>query len=158
MYEACEKPGNCNVDQRSFKAYLARWMAATTVRAPFTYNALMPLLQSSAAAAVNTCTGGPDGNSCGLQWTTNAFDGSLGVGEQMSVLEVVQSLLTPTVAGPASANNGGTSKGNPSAGSGGTAPTGIQAGTITTADKAGAGILTILVVFAFVGGLWWMIT
>lgn len=158
MYEFCEKPGNCNVDQRSFKAYLARWMAATTVRAPFTYNALMPLLNASAVAAVNTCTGGPDGNSCGLQWTTGAFDGSLGVGEQMSVLEVVQSLLTQTVPGPASANNGGTSKGNPGAGTGGTAPTGIQTGTITTADKAGAGILTILVVFAFVGGLWWMIT
>jgi mannan endo-1,6-alpha-mannosidase len=158
MFEACEAPGNCNVDQRSFKGYLSRWMAATTVRAPFTYDALMPLLQSSATAAVKTCTGGIDGNSCGLQWTTGAFDGSLGVGEQMSVLETVQSLLSPTVRGPVSANNGGTSKGDPSGGTGGTTPTGIQTGTITTAEKAGAGILTILVVVGFVGGLWWMIT
>lgn len=158
MFEACEQPGNCDVDQRSFKGYLARWMAAATVRAPFTYPALMPLLQSSATAAINTCTGGPDGNSCGLEWTKNAFDGSLGVGEQMSVLEVVQSLLSPTVPGPVSANNGGTSKGDPSAGTGGTTPTGLQTGDITTADKAGAGILTIMVVVGFVGGLLWMIT
>lgn len=133
-------------------------MAAATVKAPFTYNALMPLLQSSATAAVKTCTGGIDGNSCGLQWTTNAFDGSLGVGEQMSVLEVVQSLLSPIVRGPVSANNGGTSKGDPSAGTGGTTPTGIQTGAITTSDKAGAGILTILVIVGFVGGLFWMVT
>jgi mannan endo-1,6-alpha-mannosidase len=158
MYEACEKPGNCNVDQKSFKAYLARWMAATTVKAPFTFNTLMPLLQDSASAAISTCTGGADGNSCGLQWTAKAFDGSLGVGEQMSALEVVQSLLTPTVPGPVSANNGGTSKGDPSAGTGGTAPTGIQTGAITAADRAGASILTILVVFGFVGGLWWMVS
>lgn len=157
MFEACEAPENCDVDQRSFKAYLARWMAATTVRAPFTYDVLMPLLQSSAVAAAHTCTGGADGNSCGLQWTTNAFDGSLGVGEQLSVLEVVQSLLTPVVPGPVNAHNGGTSKGDPSAGTGGTAPTGIQSKTITTADTAGASILTILVVVGFVGGLWWMI-
>ena len=157
MYEACEKPANCDIDQRSFKAYLARWMAATTVRAPFTYDTLMPLLQSSATAAIKTCTGGPSGNACGLQWTSSAFDGSLGVGEQLSVLEVVQSLLSPTVRGPVSAANGGTSKGNPSAGTGGTTPTGLQTKTITAADQAGAGILTLLAVGAFVGGLWWMI-
>lgn len=31
MYEVACEPGNtCNIDQQSFKAYLARWMAATT--------------------------------------------------------------------------------------------------------------------------------
>jgi mannan endo-1,6-alpha-mannosidase len=155
---ACESNGKCDVDQRSFKAYLARWMAATTIKAPFTRNQILPLLQSSAQAAIKTCTGGLDGNSCGLQWTTGAFDGSLGVGEQMSVLEVVQSLLIDTVPGPVGANSGGISQGNPSAGtSGEQGPTGLDLSTITMGDKAGAGFLTALVLLGVLGGAWWMV-
>lgn len=49
-------PKGCNVDQRSFKAYLARWMAATTKLVPWTKNEIMNLIQKSAIAAVKTCT------------------------------------------------------------------------------------------------------
>lgn len=111
MYEvACEENGKCNVDQRSFKAYLSRWMAATMVRAPFTRELLMPLLQTSAMAAARSCTGGADGQQCGLQWTTGAFDGSVGVGEQMSAMEVFQSNLMDLVPGPVTADTGGISQ------------------------------------------------
>lgn len=160
MYEvACETNGKCDVDQRSFKAYLARWMAATTQLAPFTYKQIMPKLQASATAAAQQCSGGATGNVCGLQWTKGtAYDGSFGVGEQISALEVIQSNLITKVAAPVTHNTGGTSKGNPSAGTGGdtTAP-GIQTGTITTGDKVGAGFLTTLVLVAVVGGAWWMV-
>jgi mannan endo-1,6-alpha-mannosidase len=54
---ACENNGKCDVDQHSFKAYLARWMAATTKMAPFTYDAIMEKLAPSAQAAAQQCSG-----------------------------------------------------------------------------------------------------
>jgi len=119
----------------------------------------MPKLQTSAQAAAAQCSGGDDGNQCGLRWTNGAtWDGSFGVGEQMSALEVIQSNLITKVAGPVTNKTGGTSKGNPSAGTGGdTAPNGIHTSTITTGDKAGAGFLTALILVGMVGGAWWMV-
>lgn len=71
---ACEPIDRCNIDQQSFKAYLSRWMAATTKWAPWTYDFIMPLLRSSAVAAAKQCTGGDNGRMCGLKWTeTSAF-------------------------------------------------------------------------------------
>ncbi|OCK79764.1 glycoside hydrolase family 76 protein [Lepidopterella palustris CBS 459.81] len=158
MYEvACEPNGKCDVDQRSFKAYLARWMAATTKVAPWTHDLIMPKLQASAQAAAQQCSGGTDGVTCGLQWTKGAvWDGSYGVGEQMSALEVIQSLMIDHVAGPLTNTTGGTSKGNPSAGSH-SETTPITFNTITAGDKVGAGFLTTLILIIILGGAWWMI-
>jgi mannan endo-1,6-alpha-mannosidase len=157
MFEvACESNGKCDVDQRSFKAYLARWMAASTKVAPWTGATLMPLLQKSAQAAVSTCSAGADGNQCGLRWTEGAInDGSMGVGEQMSVLEVVQSNLIGGVGGPLTNKTGGTSAGNYAAGSN-SDDNPIKFDEITTADKAGASILTLMVLSALFAGAWWM--
>ena len=159
MYEPyCEPQGSCNYDQRSFKAYLSRWMAATVVRAPFTYNQIMPLLQSSALAAAKICDGGADLTECGLQWYTGTNDGSFGPGEEMAALSVIQSNLIETVGGPVTAHTGGTSKGDPSAGTTtSVGPSGVATETITTADRAGAGILTALAIIAFIGGAWWLV-
>ncbi len=160
MYEvACEPNGKCDVDQRSFKAYLSRWLAATSKVAPWTADFIMPKLQASAQAAAAQCVGGDDGKQCGLRWTVGgAWDGSLGVGEQMSALEIIQSNLINTVSGPLNPDTGGISKGDPAAGSnsqGGDGPS--QLNTITTADKVGAGILTTLVLATILGGAWFMI-
>jgi mannan endo-1,6-alpha-mannosidase len=153
---ACEDNGKCDVDQRSFKAYLARWMAATTKVAPFTSTELLPILDSSSQAAVGTCSAGADGNQCGLRWSKGATnDGSMGVGEQMAVLEVVQGRLINQVPGPVTQNSGGTSKGDNNAGSNAD-DNPLQFDTITTGDKAGAGILTTLILVSLFGGAWWM--
>ncbi|KAI9809346.1 MAG: hypothetical protein M1825_002638 [Sarcosagium campestre] len=159
MYEvACENNGKCNVDQRSFKAYLSRWMAATTKVAPFTADFIMPKLRTSALAAAKTCTGGASGNFCGQKWTTGSFDNSMGVGEQMCALEVMQSNLIGTVAGPVTNKTGGTSKGDPSAGTGGdTVPDTLSSKSITTGDRVGAGFLTTLIIVGVIGGAAWMI-
>lgn len=158
MYEvACEPSGNCNVDQQSFKAYLSRWLAATTKVAPWTHDTIMPLLQKSAQAAALSCSGGSDGVTCGTKWTTGNWDGAYGVGQQMNALEVIQSNLIDKVSGPVGNKTGGTSVGNPSAGTGGDGnPTEPQS-IITTGDRAGSGILTALVLIGLVGGAWWMI-
>ena len=148
---ACEPNGNCDVDQLSFKAYLSRWMAATTKVAPWTSDQILPLLASSAQAAAQSCSGGNDGNVCGTKWTQAGWDGTSGVGQQMSALEVIQSNLIKKVAGPVSNSTGGTSRGNPSAGSGTTVHA-EPPSAITTGDKAGAGVLTAAVIVSLLGG------
>jgi len=159
MFEvACEPNHNCNTDQLSFKAYLARWMAATTKVAPWTSDHILPLLASSAQAAAQQCSGGSDGATCGTKWYVGStWDGTYGVGQQMSALEVIQSNLIQQVTGPVGNSTGGTSQGDPSAGTGGdSASTGAPGTTrhITTADKAGAGILTALFVVSTLGVAW----
>lgn len=148
---ACEPNGNCNVDQLSFKAYLSRWMAATTKVAPWTSDQILPLLASSAQAAAQSCSGGEDGNVCGTRWTQPGYDGTFGVGQQMSALEVIQSNLIKKVSGPVSNSTGGTSQGNPSAGTGVTVHV-EPPHAITTGDKAGAGVLTAVVLISLLGG------
>lgn len=94
MYEAaCEPYDRCNNDQFSFKAYLARWLAKTMILAPFTAKTIRPLLEASAIAAAESCSGGTDGVTCGTKWWVGGWDGTSGAGQQMSALEVVQSLL-----------------------------------------------------------------
>lgn len=151
MVEPCEA-GTCNVDQRSFKAYFARELAATAELAPFTHDAIMVHLKNSATAAIKTCTGGTTGTKCGLKWTTGANDGSIGVGEQMAVLEIVQSNMIDQAPGWASAVKGtGTSTGNVNAGGTAKNTDGTSTTVVTTADRVGAGFLTALVVCGVAG-------
>lgn len=130
--------------------------------APFTYDIIMPRLRASALAAAKTCTGGPNGTSCGLKWTDQKWDGSRGLGEQMSALEVFQSNLVHEVAPPVTGANGGTSRGNPAAGSGPNGDGSVSQGNIrtraiSTADRAGAGVLTTLFLAGVVGCTGWLV-
>jgi mannan endo-1,6-alpha-mannosidase len=99
----CEPTMLCNDDELSFKAYLSRFMWATTQMAPFTHGAVDTLLKSSAAAAAESCSGGTDGVTCGTKWYTDGWDGTFGVGQQLTALETIQGLLTdgtnPPIAG-----------------------------------------------------------
>lgn len=153
MYErACEIVNTCRVDQRSFKGYLGRWMAATTQMAPFTYNQIMTKLQASAVAAAKSCTGGAQQTTCGLKWTEEQWDHTTDLGQEMAALEVIQSNLISLVVPPVTQSDGGTSEGNPNAGSTQPSPKPhVATMPITTADKAGAGILTVLMMVT-IGG------
>ena len=96
MYERiCEMADKCNDDQRSFKAYVARWFAKASVMCPEVAFAVRPLLRASAAGAAKSCTG-EKGTTCGTKWYTGAWDGTKGPGQQMAALEVIQSLLVET--------------------------------------------------------------
>lgn len=155
---ACENNGKCDVDQRSFKAYLARFMGYTAIVAPWTRQYLDPLLKSSATAAVKQCSAGANGNTCGLRWVDNGKnDNMVGVGEQMSALEIVQALLYTTNPGPVTHSTGGISVSKPDAGS--DVPNSpITFNPITTGDKAGASILTLLILVGILVGAWWMVS
>jgi mannan endo-1,6-alpha-mannosidase len=159
MYEvACETNNKCDTDQLSFKAYLSRWMAATTKVAPWTYDTIISLLGTSATAAAEQCDGGANGRMCGLKWTNNAtWDGTQGVGQEMSALEVIQSNLIQQVKVPFTNTTGGTSVGNPNAGS--QSVTNPDENTpVTMGDRVGAGFLTTGVIAGVIGGAWWIIS
>jgi hypothetical protein len=56
---------------------------------------LVNYLQASAQAAAKSCLGRHDSIICGLKWylAENTRDGTWGVGQQLSALEMLQSLL-----------------------------------------------------------------
>ncbi|KAM0798484.1 glycosyl hydrolase family 76-domain-containing protein [Usnea florida] len=162
MYEvACEPVNTCDTDNYSFKAYLARWLVASIKYAPFIQTTVMPWIQASATAAAQQCSGGANGQMCGMKWTMGStWDGSQGVGQQMGALSVIQANLIDQVAVPVTNKTGGTSQGNAAAGGGGgisTSNPALSQDTITQGSKAGAGILTFLVLTSVMGCTWWMI-
>lgn len=154
MYEsACELEGNCSTDQTSFKAYLGRWMGDIAKIAPFTRDTIVKRLRPSAEAAAAQCTGGDTGTYCGAKWTTGSYDGTKGVGQQMSALEVVQVNLLDAVEGPLTDRTGGSSTGDSSAGTDKSDSSEIpnQLDAIVKRDKVGAGILTAVVAILIIG-------
>jgi mannan endo-1,6-alpha-mannosidase len=165
MYEvACEQAvtaaGTCDNDQLSFKAYFSRWLAATTKVAPFTSSTIMTWLSASAAAAAAQCDGGSTGAVCGEHWTAGStYDGTSGVGQQMSALSVIQANLISEAPNLVTNTTGGTSQGNAAAGT--TDSNRDSTGTVITpatgADRAGAGILTALVITGVIGGTGFMV-
>lgn len=180
---ACENTNNCNNDQKSFKAYLVRWMAATATVAPFTVGYVKQKLAASGLAAAQQCNGGATGTKCGLKWFQRSQnDGSTGPGQQMAALEAVQSNMlflsqpgnspaasqaspaaspqtsdsVPILRGPVTADTGGTSKGDPNAGTIPSTWSGKPGmGPIKAGDKAGAAFATMLLVgIISVCGVW----
>lgn len=89
--ETGETGRHCNLDQQSFKAYLARYMAKTAAMAPFTKDTITKYLTASAIGAAKSCSG--PSSTCGSKWYTGGYDGTSGVGQQLSALEVTQALL-----------------------------------------------------------------
>ncbi|KAK2747157.1 hydrolase 76 protein [Myotisia sp. PD_48] len=154
---ACEGNGKCNIDQRSFKAYLARWMAATIQLAPHTTGDLLPRIKASAKAAALQCNG--PGNACGHFWSKGAeYAGRSGVGEQMAAMEIFQINLLKPHMGPVDKDSG-TSKGDPSAGTGSRSGAAIAPPSqITSGDRVGAGFMTTVILLGIAGGAWWMLS
>ena len=157
---ACESVERCDLDEQSFKAYMSRWFAAITKWAPHTYDVVMPLIRASAIAAAEQCTGGQNGRMCGLRWNQNGtWDGTMGVGQQMSAMEVTLACMIADQHTPVTAHTGGTSQGNPDAGGsdiGRTTPNDPNDYAITAGDRAGAAILTVLFVGGWIAGLIWI--
>ncbi|KAI9892018.1 MAG: hydrolase 76 protein [Vezdaea aestivalis] len=152
---ACEPTQSCNNDQPSFKAYLSRWMALTSQLVPDTAGQILPKLKASAVGAAGQCIGG-GGSTCGRHWYESTWDGKKGIGEQMSALSVIGSTLIGQTQVPVTGSTGGTSKGDPSAGQGAD-PVAGPTKSITTADRAGAWVLTVLVILALGGSIFAML-
>lgn len=104
IFEAeCELKQTCNIDQLSMKAFLVRWLAGTSLMAPFTAGRVGELLRTSAKGAAASCTGGRFGTTCGSKWYINGWDGTSGLGQQLSAMEVMYALLVNQTDPPANA-------------------------------------------------------
>ncbi|KAK9364310.1 glycosyl hydrolase family 76-domain-containing protein, partial [Lipomyces kononenkoae] len=150
MYEvACEMTQTCNTDQKSFKAYLSRFMGLTAVLAPWTYDTIYAHLVNTVVNGISqSCTGGRDGVTCGTSWVVRGWDNTWGLGQEMAALETVQNLLINQVPSPYTATTGGSSPGGdeePESRFGYT-------GAVRTSDRAGAGILTSIALLMILGG------
>ena len=156
--QACEPENTCDTDQLSFKAYFTGWLAATAILAPSYYDKIVPYLTATATAAAQQCDGGASGTSCGFKWTDGAtYDGTTGVGQQMSALGAIHSSIVSleAVAGPVTNSTGGTSVGNAGAGTSTSGTTSLDAeanAPVTTGDRVGAGFLTFAVIGGVLGG------
>lgn len=146
------------MDQKSFKAYLARWMAVTALLVPSTADRIMPKLTASAVAAAGQCDGGQSGRQCGLQWFTTTWDGTYGVGQQMAALAVVGSTLATSNMAPLSLSSGATSKSDPDAGNDDETDKPKPLPPISGADRAGAAIFTIILVGVILSGVFFIVT
>ncbi|KAM7223361.1 glycoside hydrolase family 76 protein [Rhypophila decipiens] len=154
---ACEEHMSCTTDMLSFKGYVHRWLATATQVAPFIRDQVMPVLRKSAEAAISTCTGEANGRACGFKWNKRVYDGSHGAGQQMNVLGAVSTLLIGQTKVPLTNSTGGTSRGNPNAGSHSDTFSGHSTPP-TMADKAGAGVLTFVILAGAIGTFGWMST
>ncbi|KAK3996725.1 glycoside hydrolase [Cladorrhinum sp. PSN332] len=154
---ACEEHMSCTTDMLSFKGYIHRWMATATQVAPIIAPKVLPVLKTSAEAAIATCKGEANGRTCGFKWSTKAYDGSHGAGQQMNVLGAVSSLLVGQSKPPVTNSTGGTSKGDPNAGTHSDNFKHEEAPP-TAGDKAGAGVLTFAVLVSVIGTFGWMST
>ena len=88
----CEEASKCDTDQLSFKAYLSRWMTASTQMLPSLKTQVLNLLTASAQAAALSCSG-INASVCGTKWYVGGWDGTKGLGQQMSALDTIQGLL-----------------------------------------------------------------
>lgn len=114
-------------------------------------------------AAARQCQGGDNHRMCGLKWANNSggWDGTTGIGQQMAALEVVLANSIQQAEPPVTNSTGGTSVGNPSAGGsdeGRVDPVGRFYGPVTTGDRAGAIVCTIIVIFSLLTGVAFMVT
>ncbi|RPA83795.1 mannan endo-1,6-alpha-mannosidase [Ascobolus immersus RN42] len=162
----CETNNSCDQDQRWFKGHLHRFLGLVYQLCPFTQPMITPKFKETARWAPKTCYGGPAGDRCGFRWWFEGggvFDGIDGVSVESSTLEVVQSALL-TVPRP---NAETKPKWIYKASDGGVASRNItelessekgmrKLKVITDGQRAGAWIMTIIMVAMALGLVWFV--
>jgi mannan endo-1,6-alpha-mannosidase len=149
----------CDRNQICFKGYLSMWMAFTAILVPSTKERVVPKLQGSVEAISKMCNGQSDGQSnlCGLTWGAGKFDGVKGLEAQMSALGgITANLMLSATETPNTIDTNPDAKEHnvPSAG-GDSDPNKLK--PITTADRAGAWILMVIVSIAITGAVGWLV-
>ncbi|KAJ5051804.1 uncharacterized protein L3040_001575 [Drepanopeziza brunnea f. sp. 'multigermtubi'] len=201
LEQACEGSNSCNIDQSSFKALFSScpvpegWTQEAGVLylqsqarrhqhpRPLHLPTITPLLATSAKSAGLQCTGGDNGTTCGTSWTTGTYDGTAGVGQEMSALGAIQSSVVAiprgaAATGPEDPGNGGgsgtgddspsfapvtNSTGGSSVGDASAGAHGHGGGTekeikITTKDRVAAGFVTVANAGDLIGGGLFMVS
>lgn len=154
----CADSGNCNNDQRSFRSLFSRCLSLTASLMPDIHDKIYnDWLVPSAKGAAAACSGGTDGITCGQNWAIGSWDGLYGLGEQMSALEVIMGLSASRNT-PLTPHTGGSNVGaDISAGNDTTMSVNHNQISVSTGDKAGAAVLTAVVLGTILGGAIWML-
>ncbi|KAA8649507.1 glycoside hydrolase family 76 protein [Aspergillus tanneri] len=157
---ACEPIESCDRNQMCFKGFLSVWMAFTSKLVPSTASRILPKLQGSAEAAAKQCSGGADKTVCGVRWYQDTWDGKAGLEEQMSALSVfTANIMLQSTKGPVTSKTGGVSKSDPNAGTGQSSESDdplSELPPITTKDRVGAWILTIIIGVTWIAMVLWV--
>nr|POE56284.1 mannan endo-1,6-alpha-mannosidase dcw1 [Quercus suber] len=120
---ACAPSRSCNTDAQAYLAILARALAnqrALTANANSTTTTsgqTTAILQDSAVGAARQCVEQNGTFACGTDWTQESWDGTSGLGQSLSALEVILANL-PQVALKTSTSDAGTVTGGSAPGDG----------------------------------------
>ncbi|KAE8331046.1 glycoside hydrolase [Aspergillus sergii] len=155
---SCETIETCDRNQMCFKGFLSIWMAYTATLVPSTAERIIPRLKGSAEAAARQCSGGEDGTACGVRWYEDKWDGKNGLETQMSSLSIfTANLMLQSDEQPVTSTTGGESKSDPDAGTGGKSRKPDEPRNITTGDRAGSWIMTLVVGVAWTAIMVWLV-
>ncbi|KAJ5583994.1 uncharacterized protein N7459_003794 [Penicillium hispanicum] len=154
----CEPSESCNDNEILFKGLVSSWLSFTALLVPSTFDTILPKLQTSAQAAAKSCTG-HNNNTCGVQWYKSQYDGWIGMEEEISATNIfVANMIKFVNTAPVTSTSGGNSTSDPTAGENDTSSsTTPRQHSITTGDRAGAGILTVVFVLGWVGLVSWTV-
>ena len=153
----CAQYDRCNTDQRSFRSIYARCLGLAAVFIPEAEEYMLDYLKKSAQGAAQSCSGGSDGVTCGEDWHVDGWDEKFGLGEQMSALEVIMANVLPHHDVPLSVRTGASNQTDSEAGLDTKDHENTNLLDIQTKDKAGAGVLTAVVLAIVLGGGIWMV-
>lgn len=153
----CEPAENCNDNEILFKGLVSSWLSFTALLVPSTFDTILPKLQTSAKAAALSCTGHKN-NTCGVRWYKSEYDGWIGMEEEISATDIfVANMINFGGSAPVTSTTGGNSTSNPTAGENDTSSDTETSTPITTGERAGAGILTVVFVAGWVGLMGWTV-
>ncbi|KAJ5632753.1 Mannan endo-1-6-alpha-mannosidase DCW1 [Penicillium lividum] len=154
----CEPSEECNNNEVLFKGLVSSWLAFTAMLVPSTWDTILPKLQTSASAAALSCTG-HDNNTCGVRWYLSTYDGYMTMEQEISATNVfVANLIAFEKSAPVTSTTGGNSTSDVTAGDNDTAATTTEtSSTITSGSRAGAGILTVVLVSGWVAIMGWVV-
>ncbi|CAG7953034.1 unnamed protein product [Penicillium olsonii] len=153
--DRCEPSAQCDEDANRpiFKGLTVSWLADIALIIPSLKEKIVPKLEVSAEGAAKACTGNGE-NLCGNRWWGGKYDGQNSMENAMSGSQMMSAIMVKFLdssSAPVSTATGGNGSSDPNAGSEESSER-EELPPITTADKAGAGILTVLFVAGFIGG------
>ena len=153
----CEASDRCYIDANDplFKGLTVSWLADIVLIIPSLRDEIIPKLQVSAEGAAKSCTGNGQ-NLCGNRWY-GGYDGQNSMENAISGSQMMSAVMVNFLgvsSKPVSTATGGNGTSEPNAGTGKSSQSSESAvlPPITTADKAGAGILTAVLAAGVIGG------
>ncbi|KAL3435580.1 glycosyl hydrolase family 76-domain-containing protein [Aspergillus tetrazonus] len=155
---ACEPLQTCDRNMLNFKGWSSMWLAMAAIMVPELREKITPKLQGSALAIGRSCDGSSEGKSnlCGSRWYQDTWDGIQGLEVQQAALGGITAnlmLLTDVAAKTIDTNPGAKEQFLDTYND--DTPDALP--HITTGDRVGSWILTVLWGSGIVAAGWWLV-